>query len=142
MPREGDALAEALTLASQRIEGSESPASILLIADAVEADQMTLLKQWRESQGLTVQILVPVADDAAMVESGVQDAANTLGVAVRKLSPDDRDVETINRSAESDVVSMAAETGARWRDDGYLLLPILLLGMAMWGRRGWSVTTE
>ncbi len=142
MPREGDALADALTLASQRIADSGRPASILLITDGVEARQMSLLRQRRETYRATVQILAALADDAAVAASGIEQAAGVLDAPVQRVTPDEADVTTINRRAETAVVATAAESGARWRDDGYLLVPILLLGIAYWSRRGWSVTAE
>ena len=142
MPSEGDALGDALRLASQRIADSHGPASILVVTDGVEARQMNLLQQWLETNSVTVQILAPVADDAALTVTGIDQAASVLNASTVRLTPDENDVITVNRRSESAVVATAAEDGTRWRDDGYFLVPILLLGIAIWSRRGWSVSSK
>lgn len=141
MPREGDALADALGLASQRITDSRRPASILVVTDGVEANQLSELQQWRKANAVDVQILAALADDSALAESGLTQAAGILNASVHRFAPDETDVITINRGAESAVVAAATDADTRWRDDGYLLVPILVLGVAFWSRRGWSVTT-
>ncbi len=142
MPSEGDALGDALRIASQRIAESDGPASILVVTDGVESRQNSVLRQWRDTNTATVQILVPVADDTTFTATGIDEAARVLNASTVRLTPDETDVIHINRRAANAVVATAADNGARWRDDGYFLVPFLLLGIAFWGRRGWSVSSK
>jgi Ca-activated chloride channel family protein len=51
---------------------------------------------------------------------------------------DEADVQRIAQHAQSDFKAVASEAGGdRWRDDGYLLLPLIALLTLFWSRRGW-----
>ena len=139
MPREGDDLAAALALAAEQIARSERPGSVLLLTDAVESQQIRPLASWRESNRTGVQILAMLENDEALVASGIKEAAAALKAPFARVTPDRQDVTAISRRAESAVVGAAADSGSRWRDEGYLLVPILMVGVSLWGRRGWSV---
>lgn len=142
MPSEGDVLADALAIASQQITESQRPASILLIVDRIASQQLSNLQKWRDENPCPVQILAALANEEALAASGIQQAAKVLDATIVRLTPDDQDLTTINRQATSAVIAAAVDTGTRWRDEGYLLTPLLLLGVSLWGRRGWSIGLE
>ena len=141
MPREGDALDQALLLADRRIENSGNPGSILLIADAIEPGLVDALSAWRENSTTTIQWLAPVSPESAGGGNGDSPAVTALSAQRVPLSPDDRDIASINRRSKSALITSQAGQSERWRDDGYWLVPVLVVGLAFWSRRGWSIRT-
>lgn len=140
MPKEGDVLDEALQLADQRIAMNETPGSILVITDSIEANTATKLPKWREDSKTVVQFFVPIASDTPIDTTGVKEAADGIGASLEQLAIEDNDIKSINRRAESSIVKSSGNQSQRWRDDGYWLVPLVALGMAFWSRRGWSVS--
>lgn len=145
MPTEGDNIVEALSLAAKQIEPPQqvgqppTAGSILLVTDGVEASQVTAMGRWRSKSSVSVQILAPLASDAALDRSGLAAAATTLGASIFRVTADDRDITSIASRADRAITTIANDDSIEWRDDGYLLVPILAVGMLFWCRRGWSV---
>lgn len=76
----------------------------------------------------------------AQVDKGLADAAKVLDAQVAMLSVDAYDLEGITRQAERDLTTVLAEqSGARWKDSGYALVPLMALVALVWARRGWKV---
>ncbi len=143
MPVEGDALAEALDLAAIQFEARSSVGSILVMCDSVSGNQLPLLKEYIQRPGMPVQFLVTAGSREAAVQGGVEDAARTLRTTMQMVTVDDADVTRINARSESIISSVAAQTeGSRPKDDGYILLPFILLGSLLWARKGWSIQWE
>jgi Ca-activated chloride channel family protein len=135
MPADGDALGEALQLAESVLERAGVPGSVLVMADAVAPAQLDQIVAAKPS--LPVQFLAMSAF-AAPVESGLARAASVLGAPVLRLSVDEADVQRVAQRAQSDFKAVAGESrGDRWRDAGYLLLPLIALLALFWSRRGW-----
>ena len=137
MPADGDALGEALQLAESVLERGGVPGSVLVMADGVapaQADAITAA-----GPSLPVQF-VAMSSSAAPVEPGLARAASALGAPVIRLSADETDVQRAARRAQSDFKAMAGvASGNRWRDAGYLLLPVIALLALVWSRQGWLV---
>jgi Ca-activated chloride channel family protein len=89
---------------------------------------------------LPVQFL-SVRPPNAPIDAGLEQAASARSAAVVPLSIDQSDVDRIAARAQSDFqAATTAEGGERWRDAGYLLLPVIaLIGLA-WSRKGWVVS--
>jgi Ca-activated chloride channel family protein len=137
MPADGDALAEALQLAASVLQRAGVPGSVLVMADGVAPAQAETLTAATPS--LPVQILA-MNSPAAQVELGLARAASALGAPVLRLSADGADVRRVAQRARSDFKAVAGTaSGDRWRDGGYLLLPLIALLTLMWCRRGWLV---
>ncbi|MDG1873831.1 MAG: VWA domain-containing protein [Mariniblastus sp.] len=142
MPREGDALDQAVSLADQRIERNETPGSILVITDSIEPAAASGLEAWREKSKTVVQFLVPIASDTPLESTLVEPAAAKIRAPVQPITIDDSDISTLNRRADSSIVMASGNQTQRWRDDGYWLIPLIVIGMAFWSRRGWSVAPK
>ena len=142
MPSEGDALAEALAIASKQLSKSGKTGSVLVIADGVEATQVSALADWPLADKTPVQILAPLRDEATLSQSGLTEAAETVNANLRQITSDDSDIESIIRDADRAVVAAEQTDATQWRDDGYFLVPILACGLLFWCRRGWSLSAS
>jgi Ca-activated chloride channel family protein len=140
MPQDGDALGEALDLASTVLERAGLPGSVLVIADAVSPSQAAAAASENAARDLTVQFL-SVRPPNAPVDAGLQQVADAWRAVVTPLAIDQADVDRVARRAQSDFRAAAvAEGGERWRDAGYAVLPLIaLLGLA-WSRKGWVIS--
>jgi Ca-activated chloride channel family protein len=139
MPRDGDALAAALKLAQAGIEHSGGRGSILVITDGVSPAQQQALAGLAQAGNLPpIQFLAPVAGIATATQTGVRSAADQLDARLTLISADDSDLRAIERGIVSATTATLAD-GEQWRDDGWLLLPFIALGVLAWSARGWSV---
>ena len=152
MPREGDAAAEAVTLANARIRQAGTPGSILLIADDVAPHQLTALAEQRDGGGAPVQILavaagpevVPPPDSPpapALDRAALEQAAAAAGGRLTTVTVDARDIERLDRLLTRQLAGAdpegEAEDDSAWQDGGYLLLPLLAVILLFGFRRGW-----
>ncbi len=142
MPAEGDALADALALAARASEKEATAGSLLVIADSVDPAQIAPIGKWREENKMTVQLIAAVRDDAAVKRSGIPEAAGVLGANYQRVTPDDQDIKAVASRADQAIVSGASGEAVQWQDEGYLLVPLLVLGVLLWCRRGWSVSID
>ena len=130
MPVAGDVLAEALELGQRMVHQSGLPGSMLVIADST-ADQVT------DSLSLPVQFLSMQPFDRN-IDAGLQRASKTLGGSVVRLTADRSDVEHLVARAETSHQDVSEPDQAeRWKDEGFLLLPLIAAGMLVWFRKGW-----
>ncbi|MEN8213734.1 MAG: VWA domain-containing protein [Pseudomonadota bacterium] len=135
MPREGDALDEALQLAERQLKLQKRDGSVVVITDSITPAQQEKLAN--NDYRLPVQILAAVASEETAVSTGVRQGAKLLDARLQLLTPDTTDIEAINSKAASAAVGVTNET-RRWRDDGYLLVPLIVLLLLFWSLRGWS----
>ena len=139
MPVEGDVLADALDMAGNLFKQSGRAGSIVVIADTVFPVQVDKLNQLTGKERLPVQFLAVNAIGSS-VDRGLENAANELGARVAMLSVDASDLEGITRQAKRDLKTvLAQESGERWKDSGYALVPLIVLAVLPWVRRGWQV---
>jgi Ca-activated chloride channel family protein len=150
MPREGDAAAAAVALANARLRQAGRPGSILLIADALAADQLEALRQQRAQGGAAVHVLamaagpevIPPPDSPpapALDLDAMRQAASAAGGALVLPSVDDADVKRLAALVERSLAEAAAQEGEYWEDGGYYLVPVLVLIALLGFRRGWLV---
>jgi Ca-activated chloride channel family protein len=151
MPMQGDAPAEALTLAEEQLRKSGLRGSVLLITDGVPAEQLPQLAAYRKSGGVPVQLLAVAADPGVLLppdspsapaldRAALDNAADALDATLTVVSPDDRDVRWLARHTETSLVAASAEqTGERWKDMGYWLIFAVAALMLVWFRPGWLV---
>jgi len=134
MPREGDALAEAIALANKQLEQAGRTGSILLISDGTTDSEVRAIQGMRS---VPVHVLSmstgPIPDTLEAV------AGETSG-SLTAVTADSRDVQILVGRVQH-VIAQAAETegAGRWRDAGYYLLPVIALLTLFWSRKGWAV---
>ena len=135
MPVEGDVLSEAIKLGEQMVIQSGLPGSLLVIADIVAPAQTTVIASNQSS--LSIQFL-SILPTNAPVDPGLQGASQALSGSIVRLSVDTSDAEEIARRAKAKLAAVSEPgQGERWKDNGYLLLPLTALCMLLWFRRGW-----
>lgn len=138
MPVDGDALDQAMQEAGRMLDRAGVPGSVLVIADAVSPSQVDAVAA--VAPDLPVQFLA-VSPSNAPLDQGLHEGARARNATVVRLTVDDRDVERIARTAQSDFRSAPMnEGGESWKDAGYSLLPLIALIALAWSRRGWAVT--
>jgi Ca-activated chloride channel family protein len=140
MPVEGDALADALIMAGSLFKQAGRAGSVLVIADTVSPAQVAKLNQPPDQERPPVQFLAVTALGAP-ADQGLENAANALGARVAKLTIDASDLEAITRQARRDLQTvLTQQSGERWKDSGYALVPLIVLAALPWARRGWQVS--
>lgn len=140
MPVEGDALADALIMAGSLFKQAGRAGSVLVIADTVSPAQVAKLNQPPDQERPPVQFLA-VNALGAPADQGLENAANALGARVAKLTIDASDLEAITRQARRDLQTvLTQQSGERWKDSGYALVPLIVLAALPWARRGWQVS--
>jgi Ca-activated chloride channel family protein len=138
MPVDGDALGDALQRASDLFDRAGVAGSVLVIADTVSPTEAEAIGSI--ASDLPVQFL-SVQSSGASVDAGLARAASSRGSAVIRLTVDTSDVVRVANRAAADFRSAPAEgEEERWRDAGYLLLPVVALFSLPWARKGWVIT--
>jgi Ca-activated chloride channel family protein len=138
MPRQGDRLADAMVLAGQMLADDRRGGSIVILADAVSADQIAALRALPAAQRPVTLLLATLPP--TKIEAGLTDAAKALDADFVQVTVDRGDVGHIaGELARADRLTDVAGKGERWQDAGYwLALPLALLVLGAF-RRGWMV---
>ncbi|GLK85876.1 VWA domain-containing protein [Ancylobacter defluvii] len=130
MPRQGDALADAVTLASDALRRGGQGGSVLVFADAAPA-----LDDGAAAAPVTLYALHPPGRDA---DPSIAVAAAALHADVVDLTLDDGDVgDLAHILATAGPPPPAPGEGVQWEEAGYWLTPLLALLALLWFRRGW-----
>lgn len=133
MPREGDALADAVAQADSVLADAKLGGSILVMADAIAPGQVAALAR----PAVPVTILGLTAPDTT-ADAGLADTAKTLGASLIPTSLDDTDVgQMTRRLAAGAAPTLGQGEGQRWEEAGYWLMPLIALIVLLWFRRGW-----
>jgi Ca-activated chloride channel family protein len=150
MPVNGDEPVAAIELAQQRLKNSGLPGSVLLISDSIDpAQQEGLAAAYREAE-VKVQLyamsagpeVVPPVDSPpapALDKPAMQAAADAMGGDLVLATADDADVRRLNANIERSISRAPAQDGERWKDEGYLVLPLLILLCLTFFRTGGAV---
>lgn len=135
MPREGDALADAVARASQVLREGERGGSILVVADTVAPGQNEALE--RAASGVPVTLLAVAPSQAVSHDAGLEAAAKMLDARLIPATVDGEDVDAVARRLARAPGAPLAQAAERWQEAGYWLTPLLALLSLMWFRRGW-----
>ena len=153
MPKSGDEPAQAIALASQRLNQAAVPGSIVLITDSVDASQLEGLASAYKNGTNEVHVLAMAAGPEVIPPPGsypvpaldldsLKKAARVMGGTVTEVTADSRDVENLSSSIERSISHAPAQEGQQWKDSGYYLLLLLVLIMLTFFRKGGAVTLE
>ena len=124
MPKRGDALYEAVKLASEQF--LEMKGSIIVVADSVTAEALEKIHNDSELEAFNI-ILYSVSSEALRSES-MQD-----GIFI---SFDDSDIEALNQSVKHQFKRALSQKKGQYENSGYELLPLILLLSLLLFRRG------
>jgi Ca-activated chloride channel family protein len=150
MPVPGDDPVLAIQLARQRLQASELPGSVVLLADSVGPGYVETLAAEQEQRAADVHILamaagpdvVPPAGSPpapALDEKAMREAAKAGGGALVLASPDDSDVRKLSSSIERSIAAAPVQEGQRWKDAGYYLMCLFCLILLLFFRPGGAV---
>lgn len=138
MPKQGDALADAVALARRVLAEGGAGGSVLVLADEAAAGQSTALRG--VGAGAAPVALLAMLPRGRSPGAGLRDAAAALGTDIVTASVDNTDVASIaGHFAHVGAVQTQPGEVARWRDAGWYLVPVLALVVLLWFRRGWVV---
>jgi Ca-activated chloride channel family protein len=140
MPVQGEVLADALKLAQQQLEHAGVPGSIVVLTDSIAANQLSALASYRQAGAPPVQVLAMVGSRQAAAANGLDTGARSLDARLELVTADDSDVRRLAARATTSVAASNTHAPeARWRDEGYALVPLLACVALLWARRGWSI---
>lgn len=136
MPAPGDRLDLALARAGDLLKKQDTPGSILVVADTVEAEDHSLSEIQRAHGGFPVTFLAIAEPDSAE-EASIRTAAHALRATVEPLTADGADIAAIVRHAAHPPAMRGAmlAPGTRWEEGGWVLLPVLVVLSALGFRR-------
>lgn len=130
MPREGDALSEAVNLAAGTLAGRGQGGSIVVFADAAQPVKVAT------SVPITLFAMLP--QDRATADPSLRAAASALHADLLPLTLDNSDIEELSRTlARAGPPPPAPGTTPLWQEAGYWLTPLIVLLTLFWFRRGW-----
>jgi Ca-activated chloride channel family protein len=143
MPRDGDRLADALTLANRALADDPRRGAIVLLADTVAPDQVAALRGKGSGPNRAPVVWLSMAPPArADADPNLLRAAEALDADLADVTPDRNDVSAVaNRLARADRLTDIAGQGERWQDLGYWLTPLVTFLVLGGFRRGWVVFT-
>ena len=138
MPREGDDPLAALELATERLQRSAVPGSVVLLADYVAPAESEDIEELHETTGIDIHVLamaagpevVPPPDSPpapALDFQAMSAAADAGGGVLVEVTPDDSDLRELNARIDRSIAAAPAQEGERWRDAGYWLLPVFMV---------------
>ena len=78
----------------------------------------------------------------ALDRHSMKEAADALGGELVLPTADDADVRRLNANIERSISQAPAQEGERWKDAGYLLLPLLVLLSLSFFRSGGAVALQ
>lgn len=139
MPRDGDRLADAVTLAATVLRDGGQGGSILVIADTVAPGQTEALRQIAGHPPIVFFAMAP----AAAVDADANLAAAVSALDAREIvtTIDNADVAAVARRLADAPGAPAASEVERWEEAGYWLVPLIALIGLLWFRRGWVLAT-
>lgn len=135
MPREGDALADAVALAARTLKEGGQGGSILVVADTVAPGQADALKL--AAVDVPVTLLAVAAPSAVAADANLEAAASALGARLVTATIDNDDVQTIARRLANAPAAPVPGEAERWQEAGWWLTPLIALIALLWFRRGW-----
>ena len=131
MPREGDALSEAVNLAAGTLAERGQGGSIVVFADTAQP-----LRDITTSVPIT--LFAMVQPDRTTADPSLQAAASALHADLLPLTLDNSDIEGLSRTlARAGPPPPAPGTTPLWQEAGYWLTPLIALLTLSWFRRGW-----
>jgi Ca-activated chloride channel family protein len=159
MPRPGKDAARALELGETLLAKEPVAGTILFVTDGISSGQAPAFAAQKQKSRTQVVVLGvgsseggPVRDGkgflteggrrvvAKLDREGLETLARTAGAFVATATLDDRDVARIQREVQTHMVSAVQnDPGARYRDFGFYLTPLLALLGALWFRRGFTL---
>lgn len=142
MPRQGKFEHYALPVIQKTLAGNVTPATILLVTDAVNRDHFADWQSYIESTQHKLIIWgvgnPEILTQQPLEESGLTQLAKSTDGKYVLFTPDDDDIKTIDKAIAYHL-SANQDEAAPWLDSGYLLIWFIVPIYLLWGRKGWIV---
>ena len=140
MPREGDRLADAVTLAAQILREDGKGGAILAIADTTAPGQADALRAAGGPDRPPVILFGMAPPQILEADKALEAAAAALDASLIDTTLDSDDIRTISRRLEHGGDSAEiSDAAARWQEAGFWLTPLIALLVLFWFRRGWMI---
>ncbi|MEA3491810.1 MAG: VWA domain-containing protein [Campylobacterota bacterium] len=131
MPKEGDDLGKALTIASKQF--TTTGGTIIVLTDSSEP---AIVKDMKRLEFSPQILFLAVASKELLNLQQMQKSANILNANIQEITIDDSDIEQLNAWTERSFETPQGLESSHYKDGGYLLLPLILLLLLFWFRRG------
>lgn len=117
MPAEGDDAAAALALAQDILATSETPGAVLFVLDDLDPSAVDALNAPGDSPRPPLVVLIAAPEDVALPQLDL-----LQGATVIRLTPDDSDLQRIERALVSaQAAALDADERLQWNDRGWWL---------------------
>ena len=131
MPREGDALADAVQLAAKTLADGGQGGSIVVFADTAQSPA-------KVSGSIPITLFAMLPQERASADSSLHAAASALNADLQLLTLDNADIEDLSHTlATAGPPPPAPGATPRWQEAGYWLTPVIALLALLSFRRGW-----
>ena len=131
MPREGDALSEAVNLAGRTLAEGGQGGSIVVFADSAQP-------VGKIATNVPITLFAMLPQDRATADPSLRAAASALHADLLPLTLDNSDIEGLSRTlAKAGTPPPAPGATPLWQEAGYWLTPLIALVTLFWFRRGW-----
>ena len=132
MPLKGNNLQDALLVASKQLKGSGG--TIIVFTDSVETAQIKEMKI--DELGGAKVLFFAIASSELLNTKAFQKSADILNADFISMTIDDSDVERLSSFVDRAFNESDSADDSRYEDAGYWLLPLIVLWMLLWFRRG------
>ena len=129
MPIQGDNLKDTLTLAAEQFESNGG--TIVVFTDSVNVGELKV-----DLAHNPKVIFFAMASSELVDVKSFEKAASVLDGSYVQMSADNQDVVQTVALIDTAFTQADAEDNTRYEDGGYWLLPLIILLMALWLRRG------
>ncbi len=150
MPTPGKLLQSILPLVDQILSDSEAPGTLLLMTDGIEGSDIAAFRN--HFSKTNDQLLVwgvgssepdpnMTTEFVALQESQLRELSRACGGHYESLTLKNVDAKRLQRLTKSHLVA-ADDQFTPWVDDGYYLAIPMALLIALWFRKGWTLSWE
>lgn len=131
MPREGDALADAVNLAARTLTDGGQGGSIVVFTDVAQPPG-------KIAADVPITLFAMLPPDRATADPSLQATASALHADQLTLTLDNSDIEGLAHTlAKAGPPPPAPGMTQLWQEAGYWLMPFIALVTLLWFRRGW-----
>lgn len=135
MPKEGDALHSALSLARQEMDARKG--STIVFCDSVSPSEITKLKEDAAIHDRAV-IFYAVGSPELLDLASIKKAADVIDTKVIVHTGDERDIHALQEEIANDLKEASSSDLTAREDGGRRLLPFIFIALLFWFRRGVS----
>lgn len=163
MPVQGTNLEMMMELADSALLGVDAPSTLLLVTDAIQKNQKSVLEQFVENSKHSIEILAMATQQGGQIPKNKQkqpvvDASGNIVISkldsevlfslqknrkinVNTLTLDNSDMELIAKNVKDNLNFQADDKASeeQWKDMGFVLLILLVLVVPFWFRKGWMI---